>query len=992
MLWLLALLAAASAHECFNCAAGGHCLHFSECNEFTGLCECPAGFGSANCSVPQCGSLAGGANRPLRDYNASCECSDGWSGINCNMCDNDAACRPFMPLGSSADARCFTGGELVAQNFHMCDVTNRKIADTLAGRRAQVTFGCTRANATCDLQLWVDEVESFFCKFSECDFNGLDYECASISCECQPGELLCGKEGSIDLSVWLEKSVQGPGSLRCDEEMHCTFEEPEMNKLIKYVFGDASIELACAATECLHYSQVPGYEEPANGGAPLLFIVLSLLLAAGVVALVLFLLRRANAPVELPPALAAEEPVAAVQPLGLYFSNVGYHVDDKDILSNVSGAVPPARVLAIMGGSGAGKSTLLDILAGKHKQGAVRGHVFLNGQKLESGSEIARLVGFVDQTDAILVPTLTVYEHVLFSARLRLPRSMADAAVRLRVHDTLRELGIADLAARRVGAGLSGGERRRVCIACELVTSPSVLLLDEPTSGLDAFSAHSVVETLINLSQSASRTIVFTIHQPRANIVALFDRILLLAQGRVVYTGPCSDAPDYFASVGYACPKDTNFADYIVDLSMRAGEKAHAAQEASLYTDDPIADIEADESFGSAGGADALSEPLRAANDILSDDDGCDMGVHTDPLHVDPAREWRDFASHARVSQRIPHASIRAMASSQPALDEPQESGVDALVAAFRRSRYFRQVQTEVDGAARSNTLPAVAPGAARARFGTQFRELSVRLFRNLYRDPMLVLTHYGIAAAIGVLCGYLYFRVGNDIPGFQNRLGLFFFLLAVFGFSSLTTISLFAIERPIFVRERANGYYHPLAYYLAKVLLDIVPLRLGPPLVLALVVYPLVSLNTSDFAPFIFLLVLLLFNFTCAMLMLLVGILVEDLGVASLTGSMINLFGILFAGLFLNQESMPKGSGWAKSLSVYHYAYEALSVNEVKYLTLVEDKFGLKIEVPGSAILSAFGFDNGAVARDILSLAVVAFVTLIVGYVVLYKVLIERR
>ncbi|GMM50080.1 putative ATP-dependent permease [Starmerella bacillaris] len=986
-------------------------MHFSDCNEFNGLCKCPPGFGGANCSEPVCGSLPRGANRPLRPLNSSCSCDDGWGGINCNMCSSNNSCSAFMPAGNAADARCYTGGEIVDQNFHMCSVTNKKIKETLKGRDAEVTFGCLKANGTCDLQLWVDEVESFFCKFSECDFLGLDYECNKIECECQPGQLLCGAQDSIDISIWLQKSVHGPGSLKCDEDMKCTFNEPAMNKLIQYVFGDESIELECTSSECLHYSQVPGYKVPQNEGSSTAYLIASFIAAAAIVTLAVAS-RSLNPSIKLDEDSAAaglgtnsvlgsdqalenadlltDNPVNSVQPVGLYFNNVSYHVGAKDILYNVTGAVPAGHVLAIMGGSGAGKSTLLDILAAKHKQGEVQGEVLLNGTPISSDSPLRSLIGFVDQSDDTLVPTQTVYEHVLFSALLRLPVSMSTTAKQRRVLDTLQELGINHLSNRLVGHGLSGGERRRVCIACELVTSPSVLLLDEPTSGLDAFNAFSVVETLINLSKNANRTIIFTIHQPRSNIVSLFDRIMLLARGRVAFTGPCNSAPDFFASIGFECPSNYNFADYIVDMSMKLTQ-------ADVNTEGAVNQASnANQAGRSAGGNDLYqfgnissgSAILQSAEEILSDDELCtDPELHTDPLNTDPAREWSDYASH---HPRIPKTSTPAIASSHATF--VPSSGLDMLISSFRQSMYFANVQEEVDNATKLVGASQVNPAAKKATFTTQFYEISLRMFRNLYRDPMLLFTHYGIAVGIGTICGYLYFRVSNDISGFQNRLGLFFFLLAVFGFSSLTTITLFGKERLVFVRERANGYYSPLAYYLAKVFLDIVPLRLGPPLVLSFIVYPLVSLNMEGWAPAIFIIVLLLFNFSVAMLMLCIGMLVEDLAVASLIGCMINLFGILFAGLFLNQESMPTGSNWAKYVSIYHYAYEALSVNEVKDLMLFEDKFGLKIEVPGSAILSAFGFNNRATTRDILCLVGIALLNIVVGFIVLYKGLVERR
>ena len=172
-------------------------------------------------------------------------------------------------------------------------------------------------------------------------------------------------------------------------------------------------------------------------------------------------------------------------PAALHFSDISYSLGSRTILSEISGCVKPGQVMAIMGASGAGKSTFLDILARRRKRGQVGGKILVNGREV-TDSEYKRFAGFVDQEDT-LMSTLTVYETVLYSALLRLPREMSIEAKKYRTLETMNELGILGIRDMRIGdAGhrsISGGEKRRVYIACELVTSPSILFLDEPTSG-----------------------------------------------------------------------------------------------------------------------------------------------------------------------------------------------------------------------------------------------------------------------------------------------------------------------------------------------------------------------------------------------------------------------------------------------------------------------------------------------------------------------------
>ncbi|TKA65130.1 hypothetical protein B0A49_08188, partial [Cryomyces minteri] len=121
------------------------------------------------------------------------------------------------------------------------------------------------------------------------------------------------------------------------------------------------------------------------------------------------------------------------------------------------------------------------------------------------------------------------------------------------------------------------------------------------------------------------------------------------------------------------------------------------------------------------------------------------------------------------------------------------------------------------------------------------------------------------------------------------------------------------------------------------------------------------------------FILFLVLFNLAAATVTLFIGIVFKNGGVANLLGSLVMLFSLLFSGFLLNQESVPKFVGWLQRLSIFHYAFEGLIVNEVKYLSLVDHKYGLDIEVPGSAILSSFGFNVLALWEDCIGLGVFA-------------------
>jgi len=251
----------------------------------------------------------------------------------------------------------------------------------------------------------------------------------------------------------------------------------------------------------------------------------------------------------------------------------------KHILRDVSGMAGPGGVFAVLGPSGAGKSTLIDTLAGRTPPDRnVRGAIYLDGQ-VASNVGLRAASACVTQDD-VLPGTSTVWEHLLFHATLRMPIGTSTNALRRRVGQTMRDLGIEKLADSLIGdqfsRGLSGGEKRRVSIATELLMSPGIMFLDEPTTGLDSTNAAKVVDILSKLGSRHGVTVLLSIHQPRPDIFRLLDRILILSSvGSVVYSGPSVSAKGFFESLAYVPPRprDVHVADFILDVVINSPEK-----------------------------------------------------------------------------------------------------------------------------------------------------------------------------------------------------------------------------------------------------------------------------------------------------------------------------------------------------------------------------------------------------------------------------------
>ncbi|GMH07638.1 hypothetical protein Nepgr_009478 [Nepenthes gracilis] len=237
----------------------------------------------------------------------------------------------------------------------------------------------------------------------------------------------------------------------------------------------------------------------------------------------------------------------------------------RRLLQGISGYAEPGKIMAIMGPSGSGKSTLLDSLAGRLSSNVVMtGNILLNGRKRRPGRGG---VAYVTQED-VLLGTLTVRETITYSANLRLPTTLSKEEVDGIVEGTIAEMGLQECADRLIGnwhlRGISGGEKKRLSIAIEILTRPSLLFMDEPTTGLDGAASFFVVQIIRSLAADGGRTVITSIHQPSSEVFALFDDLFLLSGGEAVYFGEARMAIEFFREAGYPCPSRRNPSDHFL--------------------------------------------------------------------------------------------------------------------------------------------------------------------------------------------------------------------------------------------------------------------------------------------------------------------------------------------------------------------------------------------------------------------------------------------
>ncbi|ETL41718.1 hypothetical protein L916_07359, partial [Phytophthora nicotianae] len=255
----------------------------------------------------------------------------------------------------------------------------------------------------------------------------------------------------------------------------------------------------------------------------------------------------------------------------------------KHALHPMSGIIKPGTLTLILANPGAGKSTFLKALAGKLQNSS---KTKLGGQILYSGLkgdeiDLIKLVGMVDQTDNH-IPTLTVRETFKFADMCvngrpeDQPEEMRDIAA-LRTELFLQILGMEECADTVVGdallRGVSGGERKRVTIGEVLVGGQSLFLCDEISTGLDSAATFDIIKSLRTWCKTLGGSAVIALLQPTPEVVEMFDDILMVNEGHMMYHGPRTEILDYFEGHGFTCPPRVDPADFLIEVTSGRGHR-----------------------------------------------------------------------------------------------------------------------------------------------------------------------------------------------------------------------------------------------------------------------------------------------------------------------------------------------------------------------------------------------------------------------------------
>lgn len=591
----------------------------------------------------------------------------------------------------------------------------------------------------------------------------------------------------------------------------------------------------------------------------------------------------------------------------LAFSDLTYTVrqnkTSKVILKAVSGQIRSGELTAIMGPSGAGKSTLLNILTG-YKTTGMEGSIMMNESE-RNLSQFRKLSAYIMQ-DNQLHANLTVDEAMVVAAKLKIgdKSSMEKEEI---INEILDTLGLLDHR-KTMTSGLSGGQKKRLSIALELVSNPPIMFFDEPTSGLDSSSCFQCISLLKTLARGG-RTIICTIHQPSARLFEMFDQLYTLADGQCVYQGSTKQLVPFLATLGLQCPSYHNPASFIIEVACgEYGDNTHKLVNAIANGQNDIRDGKPFPEMK----VPALNNTPKSNAEVLNSTLLSNL-LAKNEVSNEPTEKYgfKEYAKQPLFEKN----NVLQNAVNNIAKEAESASGAG------------REKVSNAETPFLESSLPNLA---VQKRYGnSEFNQFFIILKRTLLfsrRDWTLMYLRLFAHILVGFLIGGLYYDIGNDASKVLSNLGFLFFNMLFLMYTAMTiTILSFPLEMPVLLKENFNRWYSLRSYYLAITVSDM-PFQTIFCVIYVAIVYFMTS-QPMDPARFgMFLAACLLVAFVAQSVGLVVGAAMNVQNGVFLAPVMSVPF-LLFSGFFVSFDAIPIYLRWITYLSYIRYGFEGTAL-----------------------------------------------------------------
>ncbi|XP_066245921.1 ATP-binding cassette subfamily G member 4 isoform X1 [Euwallacea similis] len=582
----------------------------------------------------------------------------------------------------------------------------------------------------------------------------------------------------------------------------------------------------------------------------------------------------------------------------LSFADLSFTVkqekEDKVILKEVSGRLKSGELTAIMGPSGAGKSTLLNILTGYITTGT-KGQVLMN-ERPRNLSKFRKLSAYIRQ-DNQLHGNLTVNEAMEVAAKLKIGDKSPEERDDI-ITDILDTLSLVEHR-KTMTSGLSGGQKKRLSIALELVSNPPIMFFDEPTSGLDSSSCFQCISLLKTLAEDG-RTIICTIHQPSARLFEMFNHLYTLADGQCVYQGSTTRLVEFLGQLGLQCPSYHNPASYIIEVA--CGEYGNHTRTLVNAIKNGKEDIQDGKALPVLEITDGLNNSDKFAHDIKNTMVAAGSNTNSWKVHSEPV-----YNSTTTTTNNLPKNVVNDITKG-----DAKEESIDKIT-----------VQSALLGDEPEDLTPT-------KRYGnTQLQQFFIILNRTLLfsrRDWTLMYLRLFAHILVGFLIGALYWQIGNDGNKVLSNLGFLFFNMLFLMYTSMTiTILSFPLEMPVLLKEHFNRWYSLRSYYFAITVSDM-PFQTIFCIIYVTIVYLMTAQPMEFFRFGMFLGACLLVSFVAQSVGLVVGAAMNVQNGVFLAPVMSVPF-LLFSGFFVSFDAIPVYLRWITYLSYIRYGFEGTAL-----------------------------------------------------------------